>query len=245
MADALSPKEEQRAQHIINAAKNQARVNTMRGFEAAHIGAMSQSQQAQGENTAEQEMMQQQALSAQMAQAARNEAQRALMQQEFDLVAAQAAEESDAAIRATSGEEESLIARKTFGAAKKKVEFLKQQMSDRLENLAESTGESFVLSGMIYIVLAIWVVIRIMRTILVKSERGFVGLAAVLVPPYTLGQMLLACVVVIFGLIVMFAIFGLVTIVLVTVLDTASGVMNLVPEPFRDILLKAFGAIAL
>ncbi len=245
MPAGLSPKEERLAQQRISAVQNQARANAMRGFEASHISTVSQSQQAQASSAAEQEMMQQQALGAQLAQAAKQQAQRTMMQQEFDMIAAEAAEATDTALQAMSSEEESLIARKAFGVAKKKIEFVKQQISDRLENLAESTGESLVLSGMIYIMLAIWVVVRVMRTILIKSEKGFMGLVAVAVPPYNLGQMLLAGVVVIFGLVTMFAIFGLVFITLVTILDSVSWALNLVPVPFRDMLLKAFGVPSL
>lgn len=241
MPAGLSPKEERAAQERISAVQSQARVNAMRGFEAAHMGAVSQPPQAQAGNVAEQEIIQQQALGAQVAQAAKQQAQRTLMQQEFDVMAGEAAAATDAALQAMGSEEESLVARQAFKVAKKKIEFVKQQISDRLENLAESTGESLVLSGMIYIVLAIWVVVRVMRTILIKSENGFMGLIAVVVPPYSLGQMLLAGVVVIFGLVMMFAIFGLALIILVTVLDFTSSVMNLVPAPFRDMLLKAFG----
>ncbi|MBU0531438.1 MAG: hypothetical protein ABIG32_02760 [Candidatus Uhrbacteria bacterium] len=245
MPAGLSPKEERMAQEVISTAQSQARVSAMRGFEAAQISSASQNQQAQASSAAEQEMIQKQTLAAQLSQAVRSEAQRALAQQEFDTMAAQAAEETTGAIQATSGEEQSLIAQQAYKAAKKKIEFLQQQISDRLENLAESTGESFVLSGMIYIVLAIWVVVRVLRTILIKSEKGFMGLFATLIPPYNLGQMLLAAVVVIFGLILMFAIFGLAVVILVTVLDATSGVINLVPAPFRDLLLKAFGSVAL
>jgi hypothetical protein len=238
MPAGLSPKEEREAQARIARAQAMARTASLSGFDAAQMAAARPPESAAADSAAEQEMIQQQTLAAQIAQAAKLQAQQALAQQEQELLAAEAA---GAAIGVAGAQEESVIAQQAFKAAKKKIEFMKQQISDRLENLAESTGESFVLAGMIYIVLAIWVVIRVLRTILIKSESGFMGLAGALVPPYTLGQMLLAAVVVIFGLILICTIIGLAVIMIMIAVDSACTILRFIPDPLEDLVNRAFG----
>jgi len=238
MPEGIGAKEERLYQERIAASQSKARADAARGFEAAHISSMAGTQTQAAQSQAQQEMMQQETLAAQVAMTARAAAQQAAAQQQMDTMVTQAAIETEEAMIQDQMTADSV---RHFHVVEKRLEKVRQFLTDRMENLAESTGESFVLSGAIYIALAIWVVLRVFRTFLIKSKRGFMGFIAAVVAPYEKWQMYLALVAVAVTLLFIAGIFGLAFVIVGIAWQESCEVLSYIPDAFEDMILKMMG----